>query len=101
MPTKINLVVPPDSPTVFANHAFTQMTPTEIIIRFCLIDPERGGVHAVGDESQSLSEVEAPAAVSVFLPVRVAGGLVGAVEKQLEAWREQQKQQKKEASDGE
>ena len=83
MPTKINLTIPPESPTVFSNYAVVQNTPTEIIIRFCLIDPARGQRVPKGGKSEELAEVEAPAATSVFLPMSIAEGLVKAMNVQL------------------
>jgi hypothetical protein len=83
MATKINLTIPDDSPTVFANFAFAQGTATEVIIRFCLIDPARGHSVRKAENSIELAEVDAPTVVSVFLPAPIAEGLVKALTTQI------------------
>jgi hypothetical protein len=95
MATKLNLTIPQESPAVFSNAAFVQNTPTDIIIRFCLVDPARGKRAHKDGSSEVLSEVEAPTVVSVFLPIAIADGLKEALATQLASVRKQQAQQLK------
>ena len=89
MATSINLKVEPGSPMVYANYAVVQHTPADIIIRFCLVDPMRGGAVSEAGESGELASVDAPAVVSVFLNPEVAEALIGAIVQGVTNWKEQ------------
>ena len=87
MGTTVNLQLAPDTFTTYANFAVVQYTPTEMIVRFCLVDPLR----ATGkdEETGTIDSVDVPVAVSVFLSPDTARSLVSILIKQMQEREEQ------------
>ncbi|NPV47876.1 MAG: DUF3467 domain-containing protein [Armatimonadetes bacterium] len=87
MPTEIQLQPGANTVTIYSNYAAVQHTPTDIVVRFCLIDPLEG---TVNDENpEAYASIPAKVEANVFLSPKTAEGLVRAIAAQLQKWQTQ------------
>lgn len=87
MPTEIRLQADTNTVNIYSNYAAVQHTPTDIVVRFCLVDPMEGTVDDQNPETYA--SIPAKVAANIFLSPKTAEGLVRAINTQLQKWQTQ------------
>jgi hypothetical protein len=85
--TTVNIKLVQDTKTFYANFAAVQTSPTEIVLRFCLIDPLTEGA-VINEESGAIESIDVPVSATVILSPSTAHGLHNLLTTQLREYRE-------------